>query len=314
MEKTFFNCDCVKGAKKYLKANSVDLIICDPPYGIKGDTLDKHYNRKKDFVLDNYIEVPAKEYAQFSVKWIKEAERVLKPGGSIYIISGYTHLAEILNALKKTSLKEINHIIWKYNFGVYTKKKFISSHYHILFYTKPGKPHKFNTFCRYSDTEKSKQGKSLNYKDREDVWLINREYKKGEVKNINELPKDLLKKMILYSSDEGDLVCDFFLGGFSTAKVAMQLNRKAFGFEANKTSYDHHIKEMDSIKIGSLLSKPKKVTYFKQGKPLSSTEKNQIIKEFKKLKQKGLTKKDSLEKLSKKFGRGPWSLSKILKS
>ena len=43
-----------------------------------------------------------------------------------YIISGYTNLPAILNALRQTSLQEMNHIIWKYNFGVYTRRKFVS--------------------------------------------------------------------------------------------------------------------------------------------------------------------------------------------
>ncbi len=114
------------------------MIITDPPYGIDGDKLHKHYNRNEDNVLDGYVEIPEKEYSQFTDKWIEQAERVLKPGGSIYIVSGYTDLRHILNSLATTNLNEINHIIWKYNFGVYTSKKYISSHYHILYYVKPG--------------------------------------------------------------------------------------------------------------------------------------------------------------------------------
>ena len=80
----YYNEDCIEGAKKYIKSNSIDLIISDPPYGINGDKLDKHYNRDESNVLSGYVEVPAKEYPEFSLKWIKEAERVLRPCGSIY--------------------------------------------------------------------------------------------------------------------------------------------------------------------------------------------------------------------------------------
>lgn len=222
----FYNMDCVEGARKYLKDNSVDLIVTDPPFGIEGDKLGKHYNRKKEYVIPGYVEVPKAEYAEFSRNWIKEAERVLRPGGSIYIFSGYTNLRHILNALAETKLKEVNHIIWKYNFGVYTKRKYVSSHYHILYYVKPkGKP-TFNTYCRFSTNSES-------YRDREDVWLLNREFMRGKEKNMNELPHKLLEKIIRYSSNQGDVVCDFFLGSFSTAKVATKLGRKACGFESN---------------------------------------------------------------------------------
>jgi len=249
----FYNCDCVEGARKYLADNSVDLIITDPPYGIEGDTLDKHYNRNENNVIDGYVEVPAAEYPIFSRQWITEAERVLKPGGSIYIVCGWTPLRHILNALAETRLKEINHIIWKYNFGVYTKTKYISSHYHILYYAKPGGERNFNTFAFYSSDETANKSGSANYRDREDVWLINREYKPGQIKNKNELPKKLLYKMILYSSNPDDLVCDFFLGGFSTAACAIELRRRACGFEINKTAFDYGSALLSKLIYGFVL-------------------------------------------------------------
>ena len=316
MSYQFFNFDCIEGAKKHIKSDSVDLMICDPPYGIEGDKLDRHYNRKESFVLDGYVEVLEKNYPDFSKKWISEAERILKPGGSLYIVSGYTNLIHILNALNSSALEEVNHLIWKYNFGVYTKRKFVSSHYHILFYVKKGKKHTFNTFSRFSDSEKSTKGGSLNYKDREDVWIINKEYKPGAIKNKNELPVELLTKIIQYSSNEGDLVCDFFLGSFSTAKVAIGLNRKAIGFEISKNAYEYQMEQIKKIKSGSLLSDlriPPKNAYFNQGQTVSSVELKNIKLKFQELKKKGMSQKIIIESLSKEFGRGYWSLSKLIK-
>ena len=311
----FYNIDCVEGTKKYLQDASIDLIITDPPYGIGGDTLHKHYNRNEEFVLDGYIEVPQEKYHDFTCNWIKEAERVLKPGGSMYIVSGYTNLIHILNALAQTRLQEVNHIIWKYNFGVYTKNKYVSSHYHILYYVKPGAKPTFHTFSRYSDAEKTESNGSLNYQDREDVWIINREYKPGQVKNKNELPTQLLAKMIQYSSNEGDLICDFFLGSFSTAKVAIGLNRKSCGFEKSQTAFSYQTEEVKKVKPGSLLNNlrvPPANQYFNQGKPLDEVETNKILRQYTDLKKSGLSKKTIIEKLGEETGRGPWSLAKIV--
>jgi site-specific DNA-methyltransferase (adenine-specific) len=55
----------------------------------------------------------------------------MKDDGSMYIVSGY--LSSIYKALDKLDLYTINHIVWKYNFGVATKSKFVSAHYHILY-------------------------------------------------------------------------------------------------------------------------------------------------------------------------------------
>ena len=315
MRDKFYNIDCVAGAKKHLKNNSIDLIITDPPYGIEGDKLHKHYNRNEKYVIDGYVEIPKKDYEDFSLKWILEAERVLKPGGSMYIISGYTNLVDILNALKKTSLKEVNHIVWKYNFGVYTKTKYISSHYHILYYIKGKAKHTFNTFSRFSDSEKFDDGRSKNYHDREDVWNIKREYKPGQIKNKNELPQELLKKMILYSSKEKDLICDFFLGSFSTAKVAKGLNRYSVGFEVSKKSFVYQEKVFNNLKHGFLkksLRKPPKNLLTNSGKKITNGEKEKILNIYYKLKSKGETKKKAIEKVSTKFGRGYWSIIKLI--
>lgn len=311
----FYNEDCIEGARKHIEDNTVDLIICDPPYGINGDKLDKHYNRNENFVLDGYVEVPEENYFDFSVDWIREAERILKPGGSIYIISGYTNLIHILNALRQTKLKETNHLIWKYNFGVYTKTKYISSHYHILFYVKPGKKHLFNTYSRYSDSERNEENGSSNYADREDVWVINREYKPGKVKNKNELPTKLLIKLIQYSSNEEDVVCDMFLGSFSTAKVAKGLNRNAIGFELSKNAFSYQMNEIDMLERGYLLGEiriPPKNKILNGGKKLTDMEKNKIIEDYFNLINKGNTKKRSIEEVSSKYGRGYWSVSKII--
>ena len=311
----FFNEDCISGCRKHLENNSVDLIITDPPYGIEGDKLDKHYNRNESHVIDGYVEIPASEYPRFSENWIKEAERILKPGGSIYIVSGYTNLVHILNALQNTKLEEKNHLIWKYNFGVYTRTKYISSHYHILFYTKKGKRHTFNTFSRYADHEKSDQGGSSNYSDREDVWVINREYKPGKIKNKNELPTQLLIKLIQYSSNEGDLVCDLFLGSFSTAKVAKGLNREAVGFEVSKNAFDYQIQEFEELELGYLfenLRKPPENLFVNSGKPITADVQNEIFESHSNHLDCGMSKKQSIQKLSEKFGRGYWSILRIV--
>lgn len=315
---SFYNEDCIIGAQKYLKDNSVDLIISDPPYGIDGDKLDKHYHRDESNVINGYVEVAEKDYPHFSMQWISEAARVLKPGGSIYIISGYSQLRHILNALAETNLQEKNHLIWKYNFGVYTSKKYISSHYHILYYVKPPiNKVTFNVNAIFADFEKNETGGSLNYLDREDVWIINREYKPGQIKNKNELPKSLLTKMILYSSKPNDMVCDFFLGSFSTAKVAKGLGRKACGFELNKNAFEYQIEEINKIEFGLYLTENREVPKNKninKGKALSPNEKDNIIGDFKNLIEEGNTKKSAISSLSDKYGRGYWSILNIIET
>jgi len=312
---TFYNGDCIAGAAEHIPDDSIDLIITDPPYGIGGDRLHRHYNRNEGFVIDGYVEVPAAEYGTFSRRWIQEAERILRPGGSMYIVSGYTNLYHILHALRGTALEEVNHIIWKYPFGVYTRRKYVSSHYHILFYEKPGDRRTFNLESRYGCRERDGSGGSLNYRDREDVWVINREYKPGRAKNKNELPTELLCKMIQYSSNEGDLVCDLFLGGFSTARTAIGLGRRATGFELSTPVFDAKIGELSDVEPGYLrpaLRSPVITDPARRGEPWTPEEIRDVRDRFDRLIASGTTKKRAIAILAEERGRGRWSIERML--
>ena len=222
-----YNEDCITGMKNHVKDSSIDLIFTDPPYGIDGDKLDAHYNRDESNVVPGYVEVAKETYADFSNNWISECARCLRPGGSMYIVSGYSNLHHVLNALHATDLQEINHLIAQYSFGVYTKHKFVSSHYHVLFWAKPGK-RTFNQ--QFENTQQS-------YKDRQSVQKLERKYQTGKRKNKNQLPVDFVKKYIAYSSNIGDTVMDPFAGSFSTGFAAAALDRNFVGFEKNTNAY-----------------------------------------------------------------------------
>ena len=80
-----------------------------------------------------------------------------------------------LKVLTEAGFTTINHLIWKYQFGVFTKKKYVTSHYHILFVVKNPARYTFNKIDHYP----------------EDVWVINREYWKGKKKTPTKLPLKL---------------------------------------------------------------------------------------------------------------------------
>lgn len=238
-----YNQSCIEGMREHVADGSVDLIFTDPPYGIDGDGLDVHYHRDESNVVPGYIDVPLGQYAQFSQDWIRECARVLRPGGSIYIVSGYTNLHHVLNALHATDLVEINHIIAQYSFGVSTKNKFVSSHYHVLFWQKPDRGRQkrvFNSNWKYTDQKDS-------YHDRLTVQDMPRDYKPGQIKNKNQLSEDFIMKFIMYSSNRGDTVLDCFGGGLTTGRTALRWGRKFIGFELNKHAYDAFVPTLDQV-------------------------------------------------------------------
>ena len=200
---------------KDIPAGSIDLIVTDPPFAIDFKAKRSNYNRTQGKVIEGYNEIPREIYYDFTVSWMKEAYRVLKRSGSMYVFSGWTNLKDILNAIDDVGFITINHIIWKYQFGVFTKRRFVTSHYHILFVVKDERSYKFNKVEHYP----------------EDVWVINREYWTGKVRTPTKLPLELVKKILLFSSDEGDIVLDPFVGSGTVAVAAKMLGRHFLGFE-----------------------------------------------------------------------------------
>ena len=213
-----------------MPAESVDLIITDPPFAINFNSKQSSYNRKKSNVLQGYDEIQPQDYYDFSVSWLREAYRVLRENGSMYVCSGWTHLRDILNALHETGWHDTNHIQWKYQFGVFTSRRFVTSHYTIIYACKNDKKRKFYPYSRF-DKNAHKGGRSLHYADKEDVWVISREYWRGQTKTPTKLPGALVEKMLAYSSTPGDNVMDPFAGSGQVGVYARQTKRKFTGFE-----------------------------------------------------------------------------------
>lgn len=308
-----FNEDCVNPKNK-IPDESVSLGIFDPPFGLGESSFDKHYNRNSDNVIEGYCEAPD-DYDKWSNSWMSEAKRILCNNGSMYVFIGHTNLRHVLNAAHNLQLNLINHIIWKYNFGVYTKNKYVTSHYHVLYYGK-SKERIFNTNCRFGSQEKKDNNRSLLYEDLEDVFCINKEYCPGEKKNQNKLPEELIKKLVLYSSNPGDMVCDFFMGNFTTAYVSLKLGRNVCGYEINNNLYNHHIDKINNIEFGCELKNLKIVSNIvpeNQGKKINAEEINSIKFDFEEMILLGLKKREAVLKLQNKYGRGMFSIINILK-
>lgn len=225
-----YNVNCID-AMRSIPPNKIDLIITDPPFAIDFKATRQNYNRTASRVMQGYNEIKQKDYYDFSLQWISGAFRILKKSGSMYVFSGWNNLKDILNALDSAGFTTVNHIIWKYQFGVVTSRKYVTSHYHCIYVCKDEKKRKFYPFVRFKKTDRTDDGHSLHYKDKEDVWEIKREYWTGDKKTPTKLPAEIIKKILQYSSRKGDVVFDPFLGSGQVAVVSKMLNRRYLGFE-----------------------------------------------------------------------------------
>ncbi|MFX0124288.1 MAG: DNA-methyltransferase [Candidatus Hodarchaeota archaeon] len=227
-----YNLDCIEGMEQ-LEPETVDLLLTDPPFGISFDKVGSQYNRKQKELGKLYTEVK-EDYSEFTMKWLQAAWRVMKPTASGFIFSGWNHLRDILNSLSKIGFRLVNHIIWKYQFGVFTKKRFVSSHYHILYFTKlPEKKDNLRTFNRIAEYSSS-PGKFYF----EDVWIIKRDYQKGGEKTPTRLPLAITDKCVRIGSNEHDLILEPFMGSGTVIQSCIQYNRHYIGFEISEPIFN----------------------------------------------------------------------------
>jgi site-specific DNA-methyltransferase (adenine-specific) len=209
-----------------------DLVFADPPFGIgfKGNL--QSYHRTPDAL--SYTEVAAEEYPGFIRSLLGWSFRSLKDYGSMWLLSGWNNLRAVLSAVDESGFHVLNHCVWKYQFGVFTKRRFTTSHYHLLLLVKNQDDYTFNKPEHYA----------------EDVWHIKRPYRRGVRTAGNELPDRLVDKCVLTSSNEGDLIADPVLGSGTTMRVCMRRHRQCIGIEVNPA-----IEERIRAKLG-LSEKP----------------------------------------------------------
>lgn len=254
-----FNEDCLVGMKK-IPDNSIDLIIADPPYNlskggewkwdnsIKLDGMGGNWNKAKeewdDFSFDSYIE--------FTSAWLKEAKRILKSTGSMWIFGTY-HNIGIINVLcQKLNIEIINEVIWyKRNaFPNLSGRRLTASHETILWCNKGGKKREY-----YFNYEYSKNGNFSNdslkmpNKQMRTVWDISNNKGKDELyygKHPTQKPIKILERLIRLSSKEGDVVLTPFSGAGSECVAAKINSRNYIGFEIEKEYYDISIKRLEN--------------------------------------------------------------------
>lgn len=208
-----------------LQSNSVDLIFADPPYFLSNDGLSIRSGKvvsvnKGDWdKKDNYAST-----SNFTYSWLKECYRLLKNNRTIWVTGTHHNIFEVEREIKRVGFKLINIIIWHKADPppLIYRNKFRFS-YEFIIWAKKGRSHYFNYDLMYR----------LQNKEMEDVWMMaavqQKEKKYGY--HPTQKPEQLLRRIILSASKEGDVILDPFLGSGTTAYVAKQLKRNYLGIE-----------------------------------------------------------------------------------
>jgi len=229
-----------------LPESSVDLVIADPPYNLsKGGAWQWDRSVKLPGMggkwakaMESWDDIELADYFEFSYSWLREARRVLRPTGSMWVFGTYHNIGIVNVACQALSIEIINEIVWykRNSFPNLSARRLTASHETILWC------HKAATKKReyYFDYENSRQGDydydTLKHRGKQmrTVWDIPNNKQPEEIKfgkHPTQKPLRVIKRMIALSTRPGDLVLAPFSGSGTECVAAKELGRHYLGFE-----------------------------------------------------------------------------------
>lgn len=215
--------DAIEEMKK-LPDGTIRLIVTDPPYN-----LNKNYGNNQDKLeFDAYID--------FSRQWLTEAKRVLTDDGTIYVFMGMRYISYIFNILEQELNMTFNSwITWFYTQGIGKTKGFSPRHDDILMFTKSSKNFVFHLDNIRVPQKFYRSVNNMRGANPGNVWEFSHMHycNKNRKKHPTQKPEGLYERMILASSDPGDVVLDPFVGSGTALRVCQQTDRSGIGFDMN---------------------------------------------------------------------------------
>ncbi|GAB4579399.1 MAG: site-specific DNA-methyltransferase [Anaerolineales bacterium] len=225
---------------KSIESESVDLVFADPPYNIKKAEWDTFESQEA--------------YVAWSLQWIEQVARILKPTGSLYVC-GFSEILADIKLPTQRYFEGCRWIVWHYKNKANMGADWGRSHESILHFRKSREftfnlddvriPYGDHTtkYPEHPQAETSQYGngkpqiwqpnpKGAKPRDVIEVPVTNNGMKE-KTPHPTQKPEELLRKIVLASSNPGELVLDPFLGSGTTTVVAEQLKRKWLGCETS---------------------------------------------------------------------------------
>jgi len=248
-----YNDNCLKILEQ-MPENSVDMIFADPPYFLSSGSFTCQNGKmvsvkKGDWDLTN----GTKKNFEFHLSWINACRRVLKPGGTIWISGTYHSIYQCGFALEINHFHVLNDIAWfKPNASPNLSCRFFTASHETLIWARKEKKakHTFNYNLMKNGNWPEDFIKKPNLQMRS-VWAIYppKKEEKNFGKHPTQKPIDLLVRIILASTNKGDIVLDPFTGSSTTGLAAVLNDRKFIGIDMEKKYLDLSAKRLNDLKI-----------------------------------------------------------------
>jgi modification methylase len=224
--------DCVKAMSRLPDA-CVDMVFADPPYNLQlGGDLFRPEGSRVDAVDDDWDKFDTFEaYDRFTRDWLREARRILKPNGTLWVIGSYHNIFRVGAALQDAGYWILNDIIWRKSNPMpnFRGTRFTNAH-ETLIWASRGED------SRYTFNYRAMKALNDELQMRSD-WVIpicagaERVKEGGAKAHPTQKPEALLYRVLLACTNKGDVVLDPFFGTGTTGAVARRLGRHWIGIE-----------------------------------------------------------------------------------
>ena len=230
---TILDGDCIEMMNS-LPEESVDLIFADPPYNLqlKGE-LHRPDNSRVDAVDDHWDQFASfAAYAQFTREWLAAARRVLKPNGAIWVIGSYHNIFRVGAALQDAGYWILNDVVWRKSNPMpnFRGKRFTNAHETMIWASK-------SDAAKYTFNYEALKALNEGIQMRSD-WVLpicnggeRLKDANGDKAHPTQKPMSLLHRVLVGSTNPGDVVLDPFFGTGTTGAVAKMLGRDWIGIE-----------------------------------------------------------------------------------
>jgi len=225
--------DCIEELAK-LPEHCVDLVFADPPYNLQiNNELLRPNNTKVDGVDDDWDKFGSfAAYDDFTCAWLGACRRVLKPEGSLWVIGSYHNIFRVGSILQDLGFWVLNDVVWRKTNPMpnFRGRRFTNAHETLVWVSMAPK-------ARYTFNYEAMKALNDELQMRSD-WLFpicsgpeRLKQNGGRNTHPTQKPEALLHRIVLASSNKGDVVLDPFLGSGTTAAVAKRLGRSFIGIE-----------------------------------------------------------------------------------
>lgn len=234
--------DCLEKLKE-IPENTFDMIFADPPYLLSNGGISCQNGKVVSVNKGEWDKSQGfEEDFEFHKKWLSACKRVLKPNGTLWVSGTYHSIYSCGFAIQLLGFHILNDISWfKPNASPNMSCRFFTASHETLIWARKNKKskHIFNYEAMKNGNFPKDFIKKPNSQMRS-VWVVNtpamREKTHG--KHPTQKPLELLERIILASTNEGDLILDPFMGSGTTGVAAVKYGRKFVGIEKEQLFVD----------------------------------------------------------------------------